>query len=64
MGNSPEICRKHYAALVPEKMHDTVEFKPAAKSSETEELLKKLLAKLEQVGMKTEDAIPSTTTTA
>ena len=27
MGNSPEICRKHYAALTPEKMHDTVEFK-------------------------------------
>jgi len=26
MGNSPEICRKHYAALVPEKMHDVVDF--------------------------------------
>ncbi len=26
MGNSPEICRRHYAALVPEKMHQTVEF--------------------------------------
>ena len=26
MGNSPEICRKHYAALLPEKMHDRVEF--------------------------------------
>jgi len=26
MGNSPAICRKHYAALIPEKMHDTVEF--------------------------------------
>ena len=26
MGNSPEICRRHYAALVPEKMRDTVEF--------------------------------------
>ena len=26
MGNSPEICRRHYAALVPEKMHDVVEF--------------------------------------
>jgi hypothetical protein len=26
MGNSPEICRTHYAALVPETMHDTVEF--------------------------------------
>jgi hypothetical protein len=26
MGNSPEICRRHYAALVPEAMADTVEF--------------------------------------
>ncbi|MFA6132774.1 MAG: tyrosine-type recombinase/integrase [Phycisphaerae bacterium] len=29
MGNSPEICRKHYAALIPEAMADTVEFGPA-----------------------------------
>lgn len=28
MGNSPEICRRHYAALVPEAMHDSVEFSP------------------------------------
>lgn len=26
MGNSPEICRRHYAALVPEAMGDEVEF--------------------------------------
>ena len=26
MGNSPEICRKHYAALIPERMHADVEF--------------------------------------
>ncbi len=26
MGNSPDICRRHYAALVPERMHDVVEF--------------------------------------
>lgn len=26
MGNSPEICRRHYAALVPEEMRDSVEF--------------------------------------
>ncbi|MFA6132810.1 MAG: tyrosine-type recombinase/integrase [Phycisphaerae bacterium] len=26
MGNSPEICRRHYAALIPEAMADTVEF--------------------------------------
>ena len=27
MGNSPEICRRHYVALVPETMTDSVEFK-------------------------------------
>jgi len=26
MGNSPEICRRHYAALVPSELTDTVEF--------------------------------------
>jgi len=26
MGNSPEICRRHYAALIPEAMVDSVEF--------------------------------------
>jgi integrase len=26
MGNSPEICRRHYAALMPEQMRDAVEF--------------------------------------
>ena len=26
MGNSPEICRKHYAALIPEILTDEVEF--------------------------------------
>jgi hypothetical protein len=26
MGNSPEICRRHYAALIPEEMRDSVEF--------------------------------------
>jgi integrase len=33
MGNSPEICRRHYAALVPEDMTEVVEFprpEPAA----------------------------------
>jgi integrase len=28
LGNSPEICRRHYAALIPEQMRDTVEFGP------------------------------------
>ncbi len=26
MGNSPEVCRRHYAALVPEALADSVEF--------------------------------------
>lgn len=26
LGNSPDICRRHYAALMPERMRDTVEF--------------------------------------
>jgi integrase len=26
LGNSPEICRRHYAALIPEAMTDVVEF--------------------------------------
>lgn len=28
MGNSPEICRRHYAALMPESLVDSVEFYP------------------------------------
>jgi integrase len=50
MGNSPEICRKHYAALIPEKMRDTVEFakKPLEQKSENvEEMLKQILLKLD-----------------
>ena len=26
MGNSPQICMRHYAALIPEAMVDTVDF--------------------------------------
>jgi len=26
MGNSPEICRRHYAALTPKQIFETVEF--------------------------------------
>ncbi len=47
MGNSPDICRRHYAALIPEAMHDSVEFEPAArdepKPDDTRELLEKIL---------------------
>ncbi len=32
MGNSPEICRRHYAALVPEALLSTVEFGSSHKS--------------------------------
>jgi hypothetical protein len=30
IGNSPEICRRHYAALLPDAMHSTVEFPDGA----------------------------------
>jgi integrase len=33
MGNSPEICRRHYAALIPEVMADSVEFLACQRSS-------------------------------
>lgn len=33
MGNSPEVCRKHYAALSPESLVDSVEF-PTTKPNE------------------------------
>ena len=26
LGNSPEICRRHYATLLPESLFDSVEF--------------------------------------
>lgn len=32
MGNSPEICRRHYAALIPEALTDEVEFGSPGKS--------------------------------
>ena len=49
MGNSPDICRKHYAALIPEKMHDVVEFETGTLSDgrSTEEMFKQILDKLE-----------------
>jgi integrase len=33
MGNSPEICRRHYAALIPEAMAECVEFSAGSKKS-------------------------------
>jgi len=49
MGNSPGICRKHYAALMPEKMHDTVEFGSAKfpTDSKAEDMLRQILEKLD-----------------
>ncbi len=49
MGNSPEICRRHYAALMPEKMHDVVEFSPgnSPTGDKTEAMLKQILERLE-----------------
>ena len=57
MGNSPDICRRHYAALVPEKMTDVVEFsierKADAKDNETKKMFKEILDELK--GQKRED---------
>ena len=54
MGNSPEICRRHYAAIVPEVMHEEVEFVETGAdncdASETKALLQRLLARLEELG--------------
>lgn len=49
MGNSPDICRRHYAALIPEKMHDVVEFEKVEQPDETKALLRQVLARLDQV---------------
>jgi integrase len=35
MGNSPEICRRHYAALLPESLVDSVEFAVVASTAGT-----------------------------
>jgi hypothetical protein len=50
VGNSPEICRRHYAALMPEKMHGVVEFNPTKPSTtdKTEAMLREILEKLDQ----------------
>jgi integrase len=50
MGNSPEVCRKHYAALMPEKMHDVVEFSAGGSSTpdKTEAMFQQILERLDQ----------------
>jgi len=59
MGNSPEICRKHYAALLPHEMREEVEFgtKKTPKGAvgddhSTQQLLRELLAKVERMERK------------
>ena len=52
MGNSPEICRRHYAALMPEKMRETVEFESQAThqtggSEKVESMFQDILDKLD-----------------
>ncbi len=52
MGNSPNICRRHYAALVSEEMQDTVEFKRRQGANTPDDadlkaLMKRLLDKLD-----------------
>jgi site-specific recombinase XerD len=52
MGNSPDICRKHYAALVPQEMREEVEFaSPAAGGPDprggSSMLMQQLLQRLE-----------------
>lgn len=50
MGNSPEICRRHYAALIPEEMRDVVEFEVkenrTSDDSDTRKMLREILAEL------------------
>jgi len=50
MGNSPEICRRHYAALIPEEMQDVVEFavkeKCTSDDDDTKKMLQEILAEL------------------
>jgi len=55
MGNSPEICKRHYAALCPEKMHDVVEFEqqpgttPNGPNDGSSAVVRHLLEKIEQL---------------
>ncbi|MBK8268759.1 MAG: site-specific integrase [Planctomycetes bacterium] len=60
MGNSPAICQRHYAALIPETMHETVEFPTGVQRSSglpnasndpaTMEFLDRLLREIQAMG--------------
>ena len=62
MGNSPEICRKHYAALIPEEMTDVVEFTSLqnrkGEDDKTQKILKDILCELKGQG-KSKSNIPN-----
>ena len=63
MGNSPEICRRHYAALCPEKMHDVVEFQqpqptPAGPDDRSSAVVRHLLEKIEQLENEKQAEVP------
>ena len=51
MGNSPEICRRHYAALIPEEMSGVVEFRQKEVSDpgddDTKTMLREILRELQ-----------------
>jgi len=57
MGNSPDICRRHYAAILPHEMRDEVEFgtrrvakgSAPARDEPTQKLLRALLEKVERL---------------
>lgn len=63
MGNSPDICRRHYAALIPEQMRDVVEFGRSILPGEgdgpepdpTAAMLQQLLEKIERLEKRGED---------
>ena len=53
MGNSPDICRRHYAALIHEEMADVVEFAaasaapPPRSDDETKQMLQAIIDRLD-----------------
>ena len=44
MGNSPDICRRHYAALIPQSLVDAVEFQKEKQKRAEEKPVKKAAA--------------------
>jgi integrase len=48
LGNSPDICRRHYAALMPERMRDTVEFEKdsGTNAANIEAILRQILERI------------------